>query len=207
LVPYVASTSNHWLFGKQIGEVNTDKMYDLLVNKFEWGGFKNPDLYFDETNTRMISNFRSNYSRLAESLLQKGDTAKAIETIDKCIIEFPREVKNFSYYIIPIIDLYYNVGEIEKGNKLLATMMDDCFTEINYLKEFYGVNMKDQLRNANQLLNALAQVLQKHELGDSTFTYTDEDEVYFKNKKGSKDTIDYETYRINTFIDEYLSIQ
>ena len=99
LVPYVAQSPDG-----QTGIVNTGKMYDRLVKQFEWGGLNNTDLYFDETNTRMVMNFRNNYSRLAESLFQKGDTAKAIQTLDKCMMEFPRDVVNLSHYSVSIIE-------------------------------------------------------------------------------------------------------
>ena len=63
-------------------------MYERLVNQFSWGGLNDPNIYFDETNTRMVMNFKNNYSRLAEALLFKGDTTKAIKTLDKCMSEF-----------------------------------------------------------------------------------------------------------------------
>ena len=111
LVPYSVTSSDG-----QTGIVHNKKMYDRLVNKFQWGGLNKSDLYFDETNTRMVMNFRNNYSRLAESLYQKGENTKAITVLDKCMEEFPRDVVNLSYFAIPIIDLYYKLGETEKGN-------------------------------------------------------------------------------------------
>ena len=221
LVPYVAPISRNWLLGPQTGAVNTDKMYDLLVSQFEWGGLNNPDLYFDETNTRMVMGFRSFYARLAESLAQKGDTTKAIETLDKCIAEFPRDVVNLSHYSISIIELYYAVGEIEKGNKLLATMIDDYLTEVNYLEEFDAENKLGQkISGTKQLLSALTQILQIYKLEDSNYSYSTKDDKYYKhlledsNHVTITDTevvndieIDSVTYRINTFMDEYLSIQ
>ena len=56
LVPYEATSPDG-----QTGEVNVDIMYDNLMNKFTWGGLNNPDVYLDETNTRMVMNFRNNY--------------------------------------------------------------------------------------------------------------------------------------------------
>jgi tetratricopeptide (TPR) repeat protein len=203
LVPYVAKSPDG-----QTGIVYTDKMYDRLVNQFEWGGLNNPDLYFDETNTRMVMNFRNNYSRLAESLLQKGDTARAIETLDKCMAEFPRDVVNLSYFALPIIDIYYKLGEDEKGKQVLAIMIDDYLTEIKYLKGFdKGSGLKRNMEITGQVLGSLVRVLQIHKLEDLSFTYIDEDGTYFKNKGENKEEIDYATYRINTFMDEYLSIQ
>ena len=84
----------------------------------------------------MVMNYRNNYARLAENLFSKGDTSRAIQVIDKCLSEFPREVVNLTYFTIPIIDLYYKAGEIQKGDALYARMIDDYLTEYKYLAEF-----------------------------------------------------------------------
>ena len=203
LVPYVAKSPDG-----QTGIVNTDKMYERLVNNFKWGGLNNPDLYFDETNTRMVMNFRNNYSRLAEALLQKGDTLKAIQTLDKCMTEFPRDVVNFSYFALPIIDVYFKAGEEEKGKQILALMIDDYLTEIKYLKEFdRGSGLKQNISITGQVLGSLSRILQIYKLEDLSFTYTNEEGVYYKNKGDNKEEIDFATYRINTFMNDYLSTQ
>ena len=203
LVPYLANSPDG-----QTGVVHTEKMYERLVKNFEWGGFNNSDLYFDETNTRMVMNFRNNYSRLAEALFQKGDTARAIETLDKCMAEFPRDVVNLSYFALPIIDIYYKLGEDEKAKKVLAIMIDDYLTEIKYLKEFEsGSGLKQNIGITGQVLSSLGRVIQIHKLEDLSFTYADQEGVYYKNKGDNKVEIDYETYRINTFMDEYLIVQ
>ena len=203
LVPYVAKSPDG-----QTGVVHTEKMYERLVKNFEWGGFNNSALYFDETNTRMVMNFRNNYSRLAEALFQKGDTARAIETLDKCMAEFPRDVVNLSYFSLPIIDIYYKLGEDEKAKKVLAVMIDDYLTEIKYLKEFEnGSGLKQNIGITGQVLSSLGRVIQIHKLEDLSFTYTDQEGIYYKSNVDNKVEIDYETYRINTFMDEYLSVQ
>ena len=203
LVPYVAQSPDG-----QTGIVHAEKMYERLVENFKWGGFNNPDLYFDETNTRMVMNFRNNYSRLAEALFVKGDTARAIETLDKCMAEFPRDVVNLSYFSLPIIDIYYKLGEDEKAKKVLTVMIDDYLTEIKYLKEFEsGSGLKQNIGIAGQVLSSLGRVIQIHKLEDLSFTYTNQEGVYYKSNGSNKVEIDYETYRINTFMDDYLSIQ
>jgi tetratricopeptide (TPR) repeat protein len=203
LVPYSVKSPDG-----QTGVVHSEKMYDRLVNQFEWGGLNNSDLYFDETNTRMVMNFRNNFSRLAEALYQKGENEKAIATLDKCVAEFPRDVVNLSYFSIPLIDLYYKLGETEKGSQILAIMIDDYLTEIKYLKEFdRGSGLKQNISIAGQVLGSLGRVIQVHKLEDLTFTYSDVDGTYYKNKGDNKEEIDYPTYRINTFMDDYLSIQ
>ena len=203
LVPYSVPSPDG-----QTGIVHTEKMYNRLINEFEWGGLNNSDLYFDETNTRMVMNFRNNYSRLAEALYQKGDTTKAIETLDKCIAEFPNDVVRLSYFALPIIDLYYKLGETEKGSKVLATMIDDNLTEIKYLKEFdRGSGLKQNISITGQVLGSLGRVIQIHKLEDLSYNYSEKDGTYYKEKDSNKEEIDFKTYTINTFMDEYLSIQ
>ena len=203
LVPYSASSVDG-----QTGIVHTEKMYERLMTKFQWGGLNNPNLYFDETNTRMVMNFRNNYARLAESLYQKGEKEKAIKVLDKCINEFPSEVVALNYFSIPIIDLYHKLGETEKGNEILANMIDDQLKKINYLKEFNsGSGLKQDIGITGQILGSLARVLQIHKLEDASYNYSEEDGIYYKEKDGSKESIDFKNYRINTFMDEYLSMQ
>jgi len=203
LVPYSISSPDG-----QTGIVHTKKMYDRLMNQFNWGGLNNPNLYFDETNTRMVMNFRNNYSRLAESLYQKGEEKKAIAVLDRCMNELPGEVVTLNYFSIPIVDLYYKLGENKKGDKILADMIENHLTKIKYLKEFSsGSGLKQEIRITSQILSSLGRVLQIHKLEDSSYNYTNEDGIYYKEKDGNKDIIDFNSYRINTFMDEYLSLQ
>ena len=202
LVPYSIASPD-----MQTGVVNTEKMYDRLMNKFKWGGLNNPTLYFDETNTRMVMNFRNNYSRLAGSLFQKGEKQKAEAVLDTCMNQFPSEVVMLNYFSLPIIDLYYKLGKNEKGNKVLATMIDEHLTKIKYLKEFdRGSGVNQEIQITSQVLGNLDRIIKRYRLEDPSYNYLEENSQYYKEKDGNKSTIDFNTYRINTFMDEYSSI-
>jgi len=100
-------------------------------------------------------------------------------------------------------------------------MIDDYLTEVNYLEEFDAENKLGQkISGTKQLLSALTQILQIYKLEDSNYSYSTKDDKYYKhlledsNHVTITDTevvndieIDSVTYRINTFMDEYLSIQ
>ena len=129
--------------------------------------------------------------------------------IDKCISEFPREVVNLTYFTIPIIDIYYKAGEFKKGDDLFATMIDDYFKEYYYLSDFErGSGVKQNLNISTQVLGSLTRVLQIHKRDDTSFNYLQEDDKYFRsNDNISKEEINYSTYRINTFLDEFYALQ
>ncbi len=203
LVPYVTESGDG-----QIGVVHTEKMYERLVNQFQWGGLNNPNLYFDETNTRMVMNFRNNYSRLAEALLAEGDTIRAVETITKCMSEFPRDVVKLSYFSIPIIDLYFKLGETKQGKEILAIMIEDYLKEYEYLKSFKSnTGLKQNINISRQVLNNLTRILSVYNLEDSSFNYYIADDKYYKEKEGEKIEINYSAYRINTFMQDYIELQ
>lgn len=86
LMPYMSSTGLAYEVTPMLqqsvnGEyaVNTDKMYDIVMNKFRWGGLENAtvdnQLYIDETVGRMVTTHRSAICDLAYSLILEGLTA------------------------------------------------------------------------------------------------------------------------------------
>jgi hypothetical protein len=87
-------------------------------------------------------------------------------------------------------------------------MIDDNLTEIKYLKEFdRGSGLKQNISITGQVLGSLGRVIQIHKLEDLSYKYSEEDGIYYKEKGSEKEEIDFKTYTINTFMDEYLSIQ
>jgi|TARA_B110000240_G_scaffold30010_1_gene31835 hypothetical protein len=203
LVPYLTKNNDG-----QTGAVASEIMYDNLINKFAWGGLNNKEIYFDETNTRMIMNYRNNYARLAEKLIEERKNDQAIIVLNKCVEEFPREVVNLSYFAIPIIDLYYRLDQKTEANRLLSLMIDDYLTEYNYLAEFKsGSGLKQNLNICGQVLGSLSRVVQVHQLTDSKFDYFEDNDKYFKTKDQVNEEIDYETFRINTFLEDFYALQ
>ena len=88
-------------------------------------------------------------------------------------------------------------------------MIDDYFKEYYYLSDFErGSGVKQNLNISTQVLGSLTRVLQIHKRDDTSFNYLQEDDKYFRsNDNISKEEINYSTYRINTFLDEFYALQ
>ena len=56
----------------EFGRVQTDVMYDNMMNKFAWDNMNDPGLYLDETNRRLSYNFRNIFGRLGSALAMEG---------------------------------------------------------------------------------------------------------------------------------------
>ena len=64
--------------------IDSEKMYDNLMNKFKFGGINNPDIYIDETVMRMCQTHRRMFIQLATQLIKEGKKDKALKALDYC---------------------------------------------------------------------------------------------------------------------------
>jgi tetratricopeptide (TPR) repeat protein len=128
IVPLAARDSN---------SVDTEKMYDNVMNKFKWGGidninpdtnpirrlFKNnnvPSIYLDENVMRMCKSYRINtFTQLANRLINEGETEKALKVLDKGMEAFPAENVPMDRSVLFIGQMYYRLGEKEKSSAIL----------------------------------------------------------------------------------------
>jgi hypothetical protein len=117
---------------KSAPKVNTDRMYDLFMNKFKWGGIENPDVYLNEDNRRMLTNFRNNFGRLADALVKEGKYDSAKKVMDYCLKKIDNETIAYEFTVLPFIKNYYRIGEIETANHHLKILLDNLDQEMFY---------------------------------------------------------------------------
>ena len=87
-------------------------------------------------------------------------------------------------------------------------MIENQMISIKYLKEFKpNSGLKQNIGINGQILNSLASLLQVHKLEDMSYTYSEDNGTYYRNKSDKKEEIDYSSYRINTFMNDYLNLQ
>jgi hypothetical protein len=149
------------------GRVNTDTLYDRLMNTFVYDGINNPDLYFDEHHMQSIRNYRSNFSRLASELVKEGKNEKAKLVLDKCMETLPEVTVPYDYFMVPIAENYYKVGETEKANKIASRLFEIYSHDLAFY--FGSKNPKEYL---NEKRNSLF-IMQ--EIGRLSKTYKQEE--------------------------------
>ena len=133
------------------GYVNTDILYDNMMNKFRYDGINDSTIYFDEHHMRSIRNYRSNFVRLAQALIEEGDTARAKKVLDRCMYELPEYTVPYDYFMIPIAEGFYRVGETEKANEILNRMIEIFSHDLNY----YFANSESPAEFKGEKRNAL----------------------------------------------------
>ncbi len=133
------------------GRVETSKMYENVMTKFKFGNMNLESVYLDENNMRMTTNFRINFSRLAEELLNQGKRDSAVNVLDKCVFEMPDKTVPYNYFMAKIAELYYraagvlNSSNLQQANDLELNKKNDLIGKGNAISErllkIYGDNL------------------------------------------------------------------
>ncbi len=134
------------------GRVNKDIMYNNVMNKFVFGNMNDEHVYLDENNLRMTTNFRINFSRLAEELMNAGRRDSAIKVLDKCVEVMPDKQVPYNYFMTKVAELYYRAAGIYgvtdtlAGNDLELNRKNELIGKGNAIaeriSEIYNNNME-----------------------------------------------------------------
>ncbi|MDR1779809.1 MAG: DUF2723 domain-containing protein [Tannerella sp.] len=117
--------------------INTEKMYDNVMNKFRWGGIEKPGLYIDETVMRMCKSYRTVlFSELASALHAEGQDEKAIAVLDKGMEVLPFENVPLDYSALSMADMYVQLNQQEKAEQLLNAIADHSMRAIRWMFRF-----------------------------------------------------------------------
>lgn len=168
-----------------IGRVDTEYLYDNLMNKYRWGNINDPRVYSDSFIQHNIAaaGGRQAHARLAEALLAQGDTVRAVKVLDHSFEMMPQSQFRDSYMITtPSIEDYYRAGAYEKGDKILITFAGRLQESINYYLQFQGkwekmvdADLVDKLRNLQELYR-ISVVYNRHDISKSLQAYFQEEQ-------------------------------
>ena len=140
--------------------IDTEKMYDNVMNKFKWGGVDKPGIYLDENVMRMCKSFRSVVlGKLAEDLAREGKKDKALNVLDLCMKVLPPENVPLDYSALTIGELYYALGEKEKGNGVYAGIAEDAMRNIDWYFRLNPSQLASAMRDLEHNLAVMQQVL------------------------------------------------
>ena len=142
LMPYKYKNLN----SDDIGGIDTRILFPILMEEYKWGNL-NQDIYLDETNLRMTMNFRNNFSRLANELINENEFEKAKEVLDYCMEIMPNNKIPLNYFIHPIIECYYKINSNKTANELVTDLQKIYSSELQYYFSFpenkiQGVSME-----------------------------------------------------------------
>ena len=125
---------------KKLGTtVDSEKMYDNLMNKFKFGGIDKPGIYIDENVMRMCYTHRRVFAQLIEQLMKEGKKDKALAALDYAEKMIPAYNVPYDWQngAVQKAEAYYQLGETEKADKIMDALANKA---IEYLTWYLSLD-------------------------------------------------------------------
>lgn len=153
----------------KLGEkIDSEKMYDNLMNKFKFGGIDKPGIYIDENLMRMCYTHRRIFSQLVSQLVKEGEKEKALKALDYAEKKIPAYNVPYDWAngAFQMAEAYYQLRQKEKADKIMDELANKS---LEYM--IWYLSMSDaQLAIAGEnfvynasLLDAYIRLLQKYD--------------------------------------------
>ncbi len=150
--------------------VDTDLMYDNMMNNYFWRNLDDPDVYYSEDYRNFCLNHRSAFNTLGAKLLEKGDTERAKAVMFKSLEVMPNESIPFDEFNVQQVSILLGVGEEAKANEIADIAALNAQEYLDYLFE-KGINDRDMLRKKLFTLNELTQAYKAHGYDERAANY------------------------------------
>ena len=128
------------------GSFDTEKTYNLVMNKFRWGGVATKGIYLDETVLRMCYTHRREMAQLAMNLILEGKRDKALKVLERAEKELPTNNVPLSFSPAnggPIMaNAYAMLGKKAKAEAIYNEIWK---TLVQYAR--YYLNLPDRIFN------------------------------------------------------------
>lgn len=114
--------------------IDTEKLYENVMNRYKYGGLNTPGLYLDETTLRICYSHRRLFAQLAKELVKQGDSIRAKHVLAYAEQAIPAynvpEIYESGSYEIAVA--YASTGEKAKATSLLNHLIAESEDYINW---------------------------------------------------------------------------
>ncbi len=158
-----------------MGEIDSDKMYDLIM-KFDWGNGESTHIYQDPETRKNSITYRTNMARLMEQLINEGKTDKAKHIIDLAMTKMPLDLYGYYTMVEPFAEGYYQVGEKQKAREVLEKLMTKYKQNLTF---YSGMTLSQQSSISMDIMTDI----ERYRSLLQTMKKSGDVEFYDKNKK------------------------
>jgi hypothetical protein len=145
--------------------IDTEKMYDNLMNKFKFGGIDKPGIYIDENVMRMCYTHRRIFTTLVAQLLKEGETEKAKKAIAYCEKMIPEMNVPYDYQngAHQLASAYYTLGDDKNGDRVLSAVADKA---VEYITWYLSLDDQNFMISRREVEYQIALLSEFHRIMD-----------------------------------------
>ena len=140
--------------------VDTEKMYNNMMNRYRYGGLSAHGLYIDETLMRMCYTHRRLFGQLALNLVYEGKNDKALKVLQKAEKEIPAYniPMNYMSGALDMAQAYAALGKKQKALQIINSVWTDADQYAAYYLTLNGSRFASANRDFMVQLTILSQV-------------------------------------------------
>jgi hypothetical protein len=147
--------------------IDTERMYDNLMNKFKFGGIDKPGIYIDENVMRMCYTHRRTFAQLIDQLLKEGKKDKAKAALDYVEKHVPASNVPYDWYNYAqhLAEAYYALDDAKNGDRIMAALGDKSVEYLTWYLSLDENNFRNSIREVEYhiaLLNEETNTLKKY---------------------------------------------
>jgi len=150
--------------------VNTDAMFDNMMNKYSWRGLQDPDTYNTEYYKQFALNHRSSFLHLAEALIEQGEIQDAKDSLHRSLEVIPDEAIQYDLAVAQYVDLLLRLSEKELAVDIAQKIGTRADVLLTYYFEKESINQMEVQKNL-YALNELVRAFRSNHVNDQADVY------------------------------------
>jgi len=144
--------------GAQDGYVNSDVMYNNLMNKMFWRELDNPKTYYDNTYLGSpVATARIAFLRLAGQLIADGKKEEAKKAIEKSLATMPDKSIPYDNFSANFIGILFDLGQTKQALGIADVMVTRADEVLTWAKD----NGTTKRRDSNLYLYIMQTIVQE----------------------------------------------
>jgi len=114
------------------GRVDSEKVYDNIIDKWRWGNFDKKDVFVDGSYAAEIQAMKIVMMRTSQEFITEGKMDKAGEMAAKYFEAFPHFNFPYDESVVPFIDVLTKAGRVDEAKKHLAILAEETSQKLNF---------------------------------------------------------------------------
>ena len=103
--------------------VDVERLYDNVMHRFRYGGLNTKGIYVDEDVKHLANTHQLVMGILIDSLLQQGDTKRALAVCQKWQKEMPQENVPYTDAALSMARCYYQINHPKQGDEIVNSLL------------------------------------------------------------------------------------
>jgi hypothetical protein len=141
--------------------VNTELMYENMMNNFFYRELDNPNSYYNEDYRNFVLNHRSSFNTLTSALIKEKNETKASEVLNASITRMPDAAVPYDYTSASSVDLFMQLGETEKGKEIAEIMAVRSDEQLDFYIRT-NINLGFEVQKNLVILQTLSRTMDKY---------------------------------------------